>query len=274
MIIGGGSIALKVIKNLVKIGIETVIIEKASHLWPIGFDRKVARIVENEIKNRGVNIYLNEEVLEFKGEQGKIKSVLLKSGKEIPADLAIITIGMRPNIEFLKESGVFVEKGVIVNEYLQTNIPNIFAAGDVAQIYDSLYDTSILHPTWGNAKKQGKIAALNMMGERKRYGGTIPLQTIKIFGFIAIAAGITHSKKNFDEMLLVSFEKGLARKFVLKNGKIVGILVLGKNLNKKILKPLIKKAVSNMVDINNNKNRLLNFDFDFNLISSTNTINT
>ncbi len=272
VIVGGGSIAMKVIKNLVKIGIETTIIEKASHLWPIGFDRKVARIIEGDIKKHGVEIYLNEEVVEFKGEQGMIKSVLLKSGKEIPADLAIITIGMRPNIEFLKDSGVIMDKGIIVNEFLQTNISNIFAAGDVAQIYDPLYDSFILHPTWGNAKKQGKIAALNMIRLSKKYRGTIPIQTINIFSFKAISAGITHSKKNFDEISLISFDKSLARKYVLKNDKLMGILTLEKNLNKKKVKPLIKKAILNMVDISNNKNQLLKLDFDFNFTSNTNTV--
>jgi len=263
VIIGGGSIAMKAVRNFKKIGLNISIIEKASHLWPIGFDRKVARIVEKKIKENGVHIYLNEEIVEFKGEEKKLTSVHLKSGKELPADIAVITIGMRPNIEFLLDSGIKVDKGVLVDMNMKTNNPNIFAAGDVAQIYDPLYDCPKLHPTWGNAKKQGKIAAVNMTGGDVKYKGTISIQSIKIFGFTAIAVGITHSKKNYDEISWVSFEKELCRKFILKDGYLVGALILGKNIDKKLLKPRLKEAVFNQLKLNKYKDLLFEEDIQF-----------
>ncbi|MFX1287769.1 MAG: NAD(P)/FAD-dependent oxidoreductase [Promethearchaeota archaeon] len=264
VIVGGGAIAMKAIQNFNKIGLDISIIEKTSHLWPIGFDRKVARIVEKKITEKGIRIYLEEEVVEFKGKNGKLASVVLKSGQEIQSDLAVITIGMRPNIEFLNNSGVKVEKGILVDSYLRTNIPNIYAAGDVAQTFDPLYNEPILHPTWGNAKRQGKIAAKNMVGSNIKYEGAIPIQTIKIFGFTAIAAGITHSKKNFDEISWISFQKALSRKFVLENNNLIGALILGKHLNKKDIKPILKKAILNKVRINDQKYLLLKEDNDFN----------
>jgi len=262
VIIGGGAIAMKVIHNFFKIGIHTTIIEKTSHLWPIGFDRKMARIVEGKIKEKGIEIYLDEEVIEFKGNNGKLTSVLLKSGKEFPAELAVITIGMKPNIGFLDSSEVINDRGILVNENLQSNIPNIYAAGDVAQIYDPLYEKPMLHPTLGNAKKQGKVAAMNMMGKKSKYPGCIPIQTIKIFGYQAIAGGITHSKKNLDEILWISFEKNISRKLVLKYDKLMGVLLLDQSLNKKKLKPLIKTAVFNMVDMKNHKDIIFNDNID------------
>ena len=266
VIVGGGSIAMKAIQNFKKIGLEVSIIEKASHLWPVGFDRKVARIVETKIKENGIHIYLNEEVVEFNGENNKLNSVILKSGKEIAADIAVITIGMRPNINFLKDTGIKLDKGVLVDEYMRTNFLNIFAAGDVAQIYDPLYETPILHPTWGNAKKQGKIVAKNMVDGAVKYQGAIPIQTIKIFGFTAIAVGITPSKKNFDELSYVSFEKEMSRKFVLKNSHIMGILILGKDINKKSLKPILKKAVVDQVILSDFRSVLWEEDFNFDVL--------
>ncbi|MFX0004663.1 MAG: NAD(P)/FAD-dependent oxidoreductase [Candidatus Hodarchaeota archaeon] len=265
VIIGGGAIAMKAIQNFKKIGLNISIIEKASHLWPIGFDRKIARIVENRIRDKGIEIYLNEEVSEFRGENNKLTTVFLKSGREILADLAIITIGMKSNINFLRDSGINLDKGVLVDMYMRTNIPNIFAAGDVAQIYDPLYEKPILHPTWGNAKKQGKIAAINMSGGNAKYEGTIPVQTIKIFGFTGIAVGITHSKKNFDEVSLVSFERETCRKFIMKDDHLVGVLILGKNIDKKSLKPVLKNAVFNQVNIQDYR-RLL-FENEINIFS-------
>lgn len=274
VIIGGGAIAMKAIQNFKKIGLDISIVEKSSHLWPIGFDRKVARIVENKIRENGIHIYLNEEVVEFKGEDGKLSSVVLKSGGEIHTDLAVITIGMKPNIDFLINSGVKVEKGILVDSFMRTSIQNIYAAGDVAQIFDPLYNVPILHPTWGNAKKQGKIAAKNMVGDNVKYMGAIPIQTIRIFGFIAIAVGITHSKKNYDELLWISFEKDLCRKFVIENGHLLGALILGKNVNKKVIKPILKKAIFNKVHINNYEHLLLEEDVDFNNILENTEIET
>ncbi|MHA2183065.1 MAG: NAD(P)/FAD-dependent oxidoreductase, partial [Promethearchaeota archaeon] len=249
VVIGGGSIAMKAIQNLKKMGLNISIVEKASHLWPIGFDRKVARIVEKRIKENGIQIYLNEEVAEFRGDNNKLTHVVLKSGIEIPADITIITIGTKPNVDFLNETFIKVDKGVIVDSNLRTTIPNIFAAGDVAQIYDPLYNIPMLHTTWGNAKKQGRIAAINMTGGNLVYKGVIPIQTIRIFGFQAIAVGITHSKKNYDEISWVSFEKEQCRKFVLRDNKLVGALILGKDIDKNTLKPLLKNAVSKQVEI-------------------------
>ncbi len=263
VVIGGGSIAMKAIQNFKKIGLKISIVEKASHLWPIGFDRKIARIVEKKIKENGIQIYLNEEVVEFRGNEEKLTHVILKSGIEIPADIAVITIGTRPNIDFLEDCNVKVDQGIIVDNNLRTTIPSIFAAGDVAQIYDPLYDLPMLHTTWGNAKKQGRIAAVNMTGGKMIYKGVIPIQTIKIFGFKAIAVGITHSKKNFDEISWVSFEKEQCRKFVLRNNKLIGALVLGKNIDKKILKPLLKNAVSKQVEISHLSTLLLEENLDF-----------
>jgi nitrite reductase (NADH) large subunit len=266
VIVGGGAIAMKAIKNFKKIGVDISIVEKASHLWPIGFDRKVARIVEKVIEEKGIHLYLDDEVVEFKGENSKLNSLALKSGREIKADLAIITIGMRPNINFLEGSGIKVDKGILVDMYMKTNFSNVFAAGDVAQMYDPLYETPILHPTWGNAKKQGKFAAKNMVGGNVKYKGTIPIQTIKIFGFIAIAVGITHSKKNFDEISYVSFEKEVSRKYVLKNNRLVGALILGKDIDKKVLKPILKKAVFDQVILQDVRNLLLEDDIHFDVV--------
>jgi NAD(P)H-nitrite reductase large subunit len=263
VVIGGGSIAMKAVQNFKKMGLNISIVEKASHLWPIGFDRKIARIVEKRIKENGIQIYLNEEVVEFRGDNEKLTHVVLKSGLEIAADIAIITIGIKPSVDFLKDTYVKVDQGVIVDSNLRTTTPNIFAAGDVAQIYDPLYNIPMLHPTWGNAKKQGRIAAINMTGGNMIYKGAIPIQTIRIFGFTAIAVGITHSKKNFDEISWVSFEKEQCRKLVLRNNRLVGVLILGKDIDKKTLKPLLKKIVTQQIEVDHFSSLLLEEDLDF-----------
>ncbi|MFX1310727.1 MAG: hypothetical protein ACFE8C_13580, partial [Promethearchaeota archaeon] len=155
---------------------------------------------------------------------------------------------------------------------LRTNYPNIYAAGDVAQTEDPLYNSAILHPTWGNAKKQAKIAAKNMTGKNIEYEGTILIQSIKVFEYRAIAAGITHSKHNYDEISSVSFQKGSSRKFVMNKDNLIGVLILEKNLNKKELKPLLKNGVYQMVNVSNYKTDLLKENFNFKKLIEKNTL--
>jgi nitrite reductase (NADH) large subunit len=266
VIVGGGSIAIKLVKNFIKLGLKISIVEKSSHLWPIGFDRKISRIFEKAFSEHGIDLYFNDEVERFNATNDRVSSVTLKSSREIPCDIAIITIGIHPNVDFLKEANVKIDKGILVDKNLRSSISNIFAAGDVAQIEDPLYHKPILHPTWNNAKKQGKIAAENMAGHNKEYEGTIPIQTIKGFGFQAIAAGITHSKKNFDEITYVSFQNNFCRKFVLDKDTLIGALILGKDINKKLMKPLIQKVVFNNINIGKYKTDILKENFDFKML--------
>ncbi|MFX1594238.1 MAG: hypothetical protein ACFFCL_16225, partial [Promethearchaeota archaeon] len=102
-------------------------------------------------------------------------------------------------------------------------------------------------------------------GGNVKYQGTIPIQTIKIFGFTAIAVGITHSKKNFDEISIVSFKREISRKFIMKDDHLIGALVLGKNINKKILKPILKNAVFDQVKIKDYRSLLMENDINFKL---------
>ncbi|MFX1371741.1 MAG: NAD(P)/FAD-dependent oxidoreductase [Promethearchaeota archaeon] len=261
VVIGGGSIAMKIVQNFIKIGLDISIIEKASHLWPVGFDRKVSRIIENKLKDYGIHLYLKEEVEHFEGKDGRVSSVVLRSKKKIPCDLVIVTIGMRPSIEFLKDSEIIYHRGVITDEYMRTNISNVYAAGDVAETKDPLYNDFILHPTWGNAKKQARIAAKNMTSNSVKYKGTIPIQKIKVLNYLAIAAGITHSKKTYDEISWISYKNETARKVVLDGDRLIGLLILGSKLDKKKLKKLMKKAIFKGLNITNPANLMLEANF-------------
>jgi len=266
LVVGGGTVAMKLVPMLRRIGLNVWLIEKADRLWPAMFDKKASEIVENRLKHEGVEVLLNEEVIELKGGYGKIESVSLKSQRTLPCDLLLLTMGIQPNIDFLNGSGIEVDLGVVVDRHLRTNIANIYAAGDVAQVPDPLYEAPVLHPTWAYAEEQGEIAAYNMAGLEREYQGAVPLFSLSLYGIGIVTAGITQPQANFQELSRFSPYEGLYRKFVLRGNRLVGAILIGKGLDRKLLKPRVKKVLLNMADVGTTKADLLKEDFDFGLL--------
>lgn len=191
LVIGGGTIAMKVVPILRRIGLKVSLIEKADRLWPTMFDRKASEIVENSLEEGGAEVLLNEEVVELEGKDGRIQSARLKSQQTLQCDLFLITMGIRPKIDFLEGSRISVDQGVLVDHHLRTNVANVYAAGDVAQAPDPLFQAPVLHPTWGYAEEQGEIAARNMAGVEREYQGAVPLFSLNVYDIGIVTAGIT-----------------------------------------------------------------------------------
>ena len=266
LVIGGGTIAMKAVPILRGIGLKVSLIEKADRLWPAMFDKKASEIVENSLEEGGAEVLLNEEVVELEGKDGKIQSVRLKSQQTLRCDLFLITMGIRPNIDFLEGSGISVDQGVLVDHHLRTNVANVYAAGDVAQAPDPLFQAPVLHPTWGYAEEQGEIAAHNMAGVEREYQGAVPLFSMNVYDIGIVTAGVTQLRTNFEELSRFSLHESLYRKFLLQANRLLGLILMGKRLDRKLLKPQAKKAVLNMVDAGNSKTDLLKEGFDFNLL--------
>src|SRR4029077_9141579 len=117
---------------------------------------------------RGVNFIFEEEVKEFRGTT-KVEGVVTSNGKRVPCDIVAIGIGVRPEVGFLANSGIKVDGGILVDQYLETNRPGIYAAGDVANFYNPIARTRYRAEHWDNAVKQGRIAAWNMLDERQSW---------------------------------------------------------------------------------------------------------
>lgn len=242
-VIGGGTIALKMIPHLRKIGINVSVVEKADRLWSETLDNKASKIIEERLRREGTELWFNEEVVELEGENARIKSVVLKNGQKLPCDLAIITVGIRPSIAFLEGSGVKTERGVLADQYLRTSIPNIFAAGDVTQTFDPILSEPRLHPSWSYAEEQGEIVAHNMAGSEREVQGVINLFSMGVYDLDIVTAGVTRSDQSFEELSRLSFHENVYRKFLLRENKLIGALIIGKNLNRSLLKQQIRQTI-------------------------------
>ena len=182
-IIGGGLLALEVGYNLTKFGIKVNIIEIINRLLPRQLDREGAGILQKMLEDKGFVFYLGDQVEEICGEE-KVEKVRLKSGKEIETEILIVCIGVRSKIDLAKKIGLKIDRAVIVNEYMQTSLNDIWAAGDVAEYNRMVWGL------WTVAMQQGSVAGANMAGVNQVYHPQLNTTTLKVTGIDLISSGI------------------------------------------------------------------------------------
>ena len=168
VIIGAGFIGLEVAASLTQRGVQIAVIEAAPRIWPRFADPALAASFQDYCTQKGVTFLTGESVTEISGH-AHASAVLTKSGKELPCDFVCVAIGIAPNVELAQPEGLQIDNGVVVNEYLQSSDPDIYAAGDVANYMDPLFGKRRRVEHWGHAEYCGQLAGQNMAGDRKAY---------------------------------------------------------------------------------------------------------
>jgi NADPH-dependent 2,4-dienoyl-CoA reductase/sulfur reductase-like enzyme len=168
VIIGGGFIGVETAASLTKLDVKATVIETMPHIWARMVDAPLAHFVQDYCAARGVTFLLNETVSELRGE-GRVDTVVTRSGMELPCDLVIIGVGIRPNVELAEAAGLTVDNGIVVDEYMRTSDPDIYAAGDVVNYPDPVAGRRRRVEHWGHAEYSGQIAGRNMAGANIAY---------------------------------------------------------------------------------------------------------
>ena len=260
VVIGGGLIGLKAVEALIELGIKVSIVELADRILSTTFDTKASGIIQDALRKAGCNIFTKNTVAEIlsKGEDKKVKSVTLKTRKQVPADLVITAIGVSPNIQLVKNTSIGINRGILVDEAMQTNVKDIYAAGDVCESDTLLDECKMNIPIWPNAFKQGRIAGENMAGGNAAYIGGIAMNSVELCGIPTISIGKTFLEQDKYEILeMRKKEESIYKKIVLENNHIVGCIFVGNIERAGIYTGLI----INRVDISNVKDKLLEEDF-------------
>ena len=190
VVVGGGFIGLEMAENLHEAGLKVDIVEALDQVMA-PLDYEMAAIIHNHIRSKGCGLNLKDGVKAFEPEGDKTV-VVLQSGKRIPADMIILSIGVKPNNTLAKEAGleIGVTGGIKVNEYLQTSDPDIYALGDAIEVTDYISGNPALIPLAGPANKQGRIVANNIAGRREAYRGTQGTAIAKVFDMAAASTGV------------------------------------------------------------------------------------
>lgn len=190
VVIGGGFIGVEMAENLRRRGLEVTLVEAAPHILA-PFDDDMVPLVERELTDHGVRLFLGNGVASFAERKGGL-DVTLQDGETVRADLAILAVGVKPDVAFLEGSGIALgPRGhILVNDRMQTSVPDIYAVGDAIEVTDFVHGGKTAVPLAGPANKQARIAADNICGIPSRYKGAQGTSILRIFGLAAACTGL------------------------------------------------------------------------------------
>jgi len=252
VVIGGGLIGIETCEALQLAGIEITVIELLPQLLTF-LDWEMAKLVENHVRAKGANVITDNGIAEFLGENGKLTGVKLQNGTELPCELAVVAIGVVPNTKLAREAGLKTGEtgGIIVDSYMQTSDPDIYAVGDCVETTNRITGKKVLAPLGDLANLQGRVAGENAAsGNCVTFPGTIQTGICKVFDYAAGSTGLSESnarRLGYGDIITVinaspdkpGFMEGklLVTKLVAdrKTGTILGAQCIGPgNVNRQI----------------------------------------
>ena len=201
VLIGGGLLGLEAGNALRKLGKKVMVVEFFPRLLPRQLDVDGAKRLQGMMETMGFSFRLGAKTEEITGAD-QVKGVHLEGGEELSAEMVIISAGVRPNLEMAESLGLTQDKGIVVDEKLRTNKPDVYAAGDVAAFKGMPYGI------WPAAMEQGEIAGINMAGGDKVYGGSTLSTTLKVVGIDLASAGNIDAENEFESKAFTGDTKG------------------------------------------------------------------
>lgn len=241
VIIGGGFIGLKVACHLRERGVGVTVLEKEPKLAPRMLDQRASRMIANELRKRGIRVETDVEVAEILTEREWASGVRMKDGRVFSAQSIIQAVGVRPNAEFLADSGIDLHGGVLVNERMETNVSGVYAAGDVAMTVDSITSERVNNATWPAAARQGAVAGWNMTGGDRRYIHNFPLNATTLCDLRVMAAGHPYHEGGAGIEVFKTETALWYRKIVMRAGRLIGFILIGDVSGAGFLLSLMKK---------------------------------
>ena len=251
-VIGGGLIGIETCEALQLAGIEITVVELLPQLLMF-LDWELAKLVENHVKSKGANVITENGIAAFLGENGRLTAVKLQNGTELPCELAVVAIGVRPNVKLAQQIGLEIGEtgGIRVNEYMQTTDPDIYAVGDCVETVHRITGKKVLAPLGDLANLQGRVAGENAASTNcVTFPGTIQTGICKVFDYAAGSTGLSENlarRLGYADIVTVinaspdkpGFMEGklLVTKLVAdaKSGRILGAQCVGPgNVNRQI----------------------------------------
>ncbi|HIX30346.1 MAG TPA: FAD-dependent oxidoreductase [Candidatus Blautia stercoravium] len=232
-IIGSGLVGLDAAYGLVETGKKVSVIEMAEQILPIQLDKTGAYEYQKRFEKAGATFYLGRKAADtIMNEEGKITCLVLDNGTEIPCDLVIVAAGVRSAVAGMDGEGIVIDRGLQVNEYLETGAADVYAAGDVTG----------LSGIWPNAQKQGETAALNMCGGKVAYTDRYAMKnTMNFFGLVSMCVGLIVPEEG--DTVIAREGASSYKRVILREGKVAGVLLQGDISHGGIWQYLIKNGI-------------------------------
>ncbi len=227
VVIGGGFIGMLAAEALRKLRIRLTIVEMTTQLLPQLLDAEGGKLFGKAVQDEGVALRLGARVEAVAPKNGQVE-VTLAGGEMLLTDMVAVAAGVTPNVSCVQHGPCAVNRGIVVDDRLQTDCTNIYAAGDVAEVKDFLSDDRTIHAIWPTAVDQGRVAGAAMAGAKATYPGSLGMNVVALFKVTLAQVGRFKEAPTDDVQLLGGGQGSLYRKVVVgPNGDIVGAMYLG-----------------------------------------------
>ncbi|HAU32044.1 MAG: Nitrite reductase (NAD(P)H) [Desulfotomaculum sp. 46_296] len=261
VVLGGGVIGLMAAEALCKRGLQVQVIELAGRVLAPVVDEPVSNLLKDLFIEKGVQVITNNTIKEIKGGSS-VESVVLTDGTQIPCDMLVLAMGVAPRIKLGVQAGLQIDRGILVNERMETSRSDLYACGDCAQGYDSVAGISRVIPLWPNAYLGGRIAGSNMAGGRRENVWSTSMNSMHFFDLCLITAGLNISAEDpggFINISRIDEKKKYYRKFTLREGRIAGFILAGRISRAGIFVNLMRTKA----DVSQFTDDLFNEDFGY-----------
>jgi NAD(P)H-nitrite reductase large subunit len=226
VMVGAGFIAFTILNAILARQAKLTVVEIAPQILPRMIDRDGAALVETWLRDRGVTIHTNAELTAIEDADGQ-KRLRLQGRDDLLADAVIMATGIRTNLDWLDGSGIEINQGILIDEHLRTNVPDVYAAGDVAEGRDLVTGEPALHAIEPTAMEHGRIAGANMAGQPLVYRGSLLMNIVEVQG-LEIASFGAWNDAQAEVLQALKPERPAYRKLLLRDGRITGAMILGR----------------------------------------------
>ena len=223
VVVGGGLLGIELAASLTEVGVEVSIVQRISRLMDRQLDELGSQLLHEELTDKGIEIFYNDEIERFLGT-GSVEGIRLKGGRTITCQALVIAIGVVPNIELARAAGLECKRGVVVDEYLKTSDPNIYAIGEIAEFQGFLYGITAA------AEQQAEIVACHLCGDIARYyKGSLLMNILKMHGTDLCSLGTveTPDHPDYEEVVFIDKAKRYYKKCVIHNDRLIGAILIG-----------------------------------------------
>lgn len=220
VVVGGGLLGLEAAYGLAKAGAPVTLLHLMDRLMERQLDAPAADLLKTLVERKGIRILLNASTVRIHGE-GHVEGVELADGSRIEADAVIFAAGIRPNIALAKDAGIAVNRGIVVNDEMQTASSDIYALGECAEHRGTCY--GLVEPAY----EQARVLARHLAGRPAAYQGSVVSTNLKVSGVSVFSAGDFMGGKGSESLVLTDRRRGTYKKLVIANGRLTGAVLIG-----------------------------------------------
>ena len=249
VVVGGGLVGLKAAHALQSRGLQVVMLIRSAHPLRLQVDASAGRMILAKLREHGLQVLVEAEVAAFEGSGKVLENIVLADGQKIPADLAVIAKGVAPATGFAADGSISLGTGggIIVNDTLETTVPGIYAAGDVAETMDVARREKRVNAIWPEAVDQGIAAGFNMAGRRVAYRGSLSRNVMRIYGLDIMTAGVVEppaADDSYEVVAVTDKHRDIYHKLVFRDDRLVGMMLINGIEQGGVLLSLIRREVA------------------------------